>query len=80
MKKRTSVKYGPCPCAARLLICGEILILAAIFDFAARLDMAAMAGAIGAIHRMSHIGGTLSASAVILCAAAIGLDHLERSE
>ncbi len=77
--KHTLPPIGLSPLSARLLIIGEMLMLAALFDFAARLNMASLAGSAGAILRMSDIGGSLSASAVILWASALGLDYLERT-
>ncbi len=72
-------RWGLCPAAARLILIGEILLLLAICDFAARLDAAALAGSTGAIHRLSDFGGSVSASAVILWAFGLGLDYLERT-
>ncbi len=77
-RARQSEKWGLCPFAARLLIAGEILILLALCDFAARLNVADLSGSAGAIHRLSDIGGSLSASIVILVAATLGLDYMER--
>ncbi len=76
--KRRSLR-GLRPAASRLLICGEMWILAAVCDFAARLDVASAAGTVGLIHRLSDFGGSLSAAAVILVAASLGLDYLERT-
>ncbi len=73
-------RVGLYPLSARLILAGEFLILAALFDFAARLNIAALAGSAGALVRMSDIGSSLSASAVLLCAAGVGLDYLERRE
>lgn len=70
---------GLCPIAARLVIIGEILMLAAVFDFAARLNIAYLAGSQGALLRLSDFGGSLSASAVILWAFALGIDWWERT-
>ncbi len=77
--QQPKAKWGFCPASARLLILGEILILLAICDFAARLYTYETAGAVGSILLMSDIGGSLSASAVILWAAGLGLDYLERT-
>ncbi len=71
-------RRGPMRVAAYLIIAGEILILLALCDFAARLDTAVLQESAGAILRMSSIGGTLSASGVLLAAGAIGLDYMER--
>ncbi len=73
-------RWGLYPVAARLVIIGQILMLLAICDFAARLNMAELAGAQGALLRLSDIGGTLSASASLLWASALGLDYWERHE
>ncbi len=70
---------GPMPAAARLLLIGEWLILLAVCDFAARLFSAEAAGAVGAIHRLSDFGGSVSAAAVILVGSAVGLDYWERT-
>ena len=80
---RKSVSRGrePCglyPLAARLVIIGEILMLAAVFDFAARLNIAHLAGSQGALLRLSDFGGSMSASAVILWGFALFFDYLER--
>ncbi len=72
-------KRGLRPAAARLILIGEILLLMAVCDFAARLDTAVLAGSQGVIHRLSDFGGSLSASAIILWAAGLGLDYLERT-
>ena len=54
-------------------------MLAAVFDFAARLNIAYLAGSQGALLRLSDFGGSLSASAVILWAFALGIDYWERT-
>ncbi len=72
-------RIGLCPCAAYLVIIGEILMFLALCDFAARLDIASLNGARGALLRLSDIGSSLSASVVILWASALGLDYLERT-
>ncbi len=66
------------PIAARLMLAGELCILLAICDFGARLLTYERAGAIGSILRLGDIGPSLSASAVLLVAAVIGLDYMER--
>ncbi len=73
-------RFGLCPLAARFILIGEFLLFAALFDFAARLNVAALAGSAGAIHRLSDIGGTLSASFVLLWAIGLGFDYWERQE
>ena len=78
--RRKSEPYGLCPFAARLVIIGEILMLLAVFDFAARLNVARLEGSTGALLRLSEFGGAMSASAVLLCAFALGIDYWERME
>ncbi len=81
MKHSSPDTTHPCglyPSAVRLLILGEILILLALCDFAARLNVASLAGSAGALHRLSDIGSSLSASLVILVASVLGLDYMER--
>lgn len=73
-------KCGPRPLAGRLLIAGAILLMLATCDFGARLITAERVGARGAIHRLSDYGSAMSASAVILTAATVGVDYLERVE
>ncbi len=73
-------RIGLSTMAARLCIFGEILILLALCDFAARLNVAELAGSTGAILRLSDIGSTLSASFVLLCFATLGLDYMERMD
>ncbi len=75
---RRRARRGLCPVASRLLIAGEILLLLAVCDFAARLNIAALAGSEGALLRLSDFGGAFSSAAVILCASALGLDRYER--
>ncbi len=76
---RPAARIGLCSAAARLVIIGEILMLLAVCDFAARLNVAALAGATGALLRLSDFGSSLSASAVLLWAMALGLDYWERT-
>ncbi len=70
---------GFSPVSSRLLIGGHILLLAALCDFAARLFTYEMAGAVGSIHLMDTLGGSVSASLAILWGVALGLDYLERT-
>ncbi len=81
-KKRTPVRkrLGPRRLSGYLIITGLILLLLATCDFAARLDIAAESGARGAIYRLSDFGSSMSASIVILAAAGLGLDYLERKQ
>ncbi len=76
---RRREKWGLCPIATRLLLIGEMLMFAAIFDFAARLNLAYLADSAGAFLRLSEFGGAMSASAVILCAAALGIDYWDKT-
>ncbi len=74
----TRAPIGPRPATARLILAGELCILLGLCDFAARLNVAALAGSAGAIHRLSDIGPTLSASVAILGVSAVVMDYLER--
>ncbi len=80
MKQRQAHRYGLMPIASRLLIAGEILILLALCDFAARLDAAVLAGSQGALLRLSDIGGAVSSAGVILVGSVLFLDYEERRE
>lgn len=72
-------KWGFRPYASALLIIGHLLILLALCDFAVRLDVSALTGEVGAILLYDEIGGTLSASGVILWGSALGIDYMERT-
>ncbi len=76
--KKKAPRRGLMPIAARLAIAGELLLAAAVCDFAARLNIARLAGASGALLRLSDFGGSLGSAAVILTAAVLYLDYLER--
>lgn len=78
-RPQRTAPWGLCPLAARLLLAGLLLILLALCDFAIRLDISEAAGETGAILLMEDIGGSLSASGVLLCAAVLGLEYLERT-
>ncbi len=78
-RRRRAHPIGPMPAAARLIMIGEWLILLATCDFAARLLSAEAAGEVGAIYRLSDFGGAVSATAVIIVAAAVALDYWERT-
>lgn len=70
-------KWGPRPWAARLLLTGYILILLSLCDFAARLYAGTSWEALLYIETYM---GSVSAATVILWAAALGLDWLERTQ
>jgi hypothetical protein len=67
---------GFCPHAARLLISGHILILAALCDFAARLH----GGDWDALLYIEDFFTSAMGAWVILWGAGILLDYLERTE
>ncbi len=72
-------RWGLCSLSTHLLLIGEMLMFAAIFDFAARINIAYLAGSEGAFLRLSEFGGAMSASAVILCAFALGMDFWDKT-
>ena len=77
-RKTKGPRKGLMPRAARLAIAGELLLAAAVCDFAARLNIARLAGSSGALLRLSDFGGSLGSAAVILTAGVLYLDYLER--
>ncbi len=79
-RQKPSPPRGLCPHAAHLAIVGEVLMLLAVFDFAARVNVAYLSGSEGVFLRLSDFGGSLSASAVILWAFVLGLDYWERTQ
>lgn len=68
----------PAPCAARLLLGGHMLLLAALCGLVIALDVTTPSAALRALDTLEAAGGTLGASAVILWGAALGMDWMER--